>query len=46
MTRLEMKNRNIILTEKEQKYQNHYQVKIINTNILQVNKYSMLINDK
>ena len=35
MVRLEMKNYNIILTEKEQKYQ----VKLINMNILEVKKY-------
>ena len=36
---LEMKNYNSILTEKQQKYQHYYQVKLININILQVKKY-------
>ena len=32
-------NYNMILTEKQQKYQPYYQVKLINMNILQVKKY-------
>ena len=36
---LEMKNYNSILTEKQQKHQHYYQVKLININILQVKKY-------
>ena len=37
---------NIILTEKQQKYQHYYQEKFINMNILQVKKYCLLIKDK
>ena len=39
MTKLEIKNCNMILTKKLQKYQHQYQVKLINMNILQENKY-------
>ena len=42
MIRLEMKNYNMILTEKHQKYQ-HHQVKLVNMNILQVKKHYILI---
>ena len=38
MIRLEMKNCHMILTEKQQKYQLCYQVKLINMNILQEKK--------
>ena len=38
MTKLEIKNCNMILTKKLQKYQHQYQVKLINMNILQENK--------
>ena len=34
-----MKNSNMILTEKQQKYQHYHQVKLINKAILQVKKY-------
>ena len=43
MIRLEMKNSNIILTEKLQKYQHYHKVKSINMNILQVKKYYLPI---
>ena len=33
----------IILTEKQQKYQHYYQVRLINMNILQEKKYCLLI---
>ena len=46
MMRLEMKNYNMILTEKRQKYQLHNQVKLINMNILQVKKHCLQIKDK
>ena len=46
MIRLEMKNCNMILTEKQQKYQHCHQEKWINVNILQVKKYCLLIKDK
>ena len=39
MARSEMKNRNMILTEKQQKYQQDDLEKLINMNILQVKKY-------
>ena len=35
----EMKNYSTILTEKQQKYQYHQQVKLINMNISQAKKY-------
>ena len=38
MMRLEMKNCDMILTEKQQKYQLNHLEKLINMNILQVNK--------
>ena len=43
MIRLGMKKYNKILTEKQQKYQNFHQVKLISMNILQVKKYLNLI---
>ena len=43
MIRLEMENYNKILTEKQQKYQYYHQVKLININILQVDRYYLLI---
>ena len=46
MIRLEMKNNNMILIEKQQKYQVDNQMKLINMNILQVKKYCLLIKDK
>ena len=42
MIRLEIKNYNIILTEKQQK-QHYHQVRLINTKIFQVKKYYLLI---
>ena len=39
MITLEMKNYNMILTEKQQKYLRNYQVKFININILQLKNY-------
>ena len=49
MIRLEMKNYIMILTEKQQKKKkkkNYKQVKLTDINILQVNKYCLLIKDK
>ena len=43
MTRLEIKNYNKILTEKQQKYQHYHLEKLINVNVLQVKKYYLLI---
>ena len=43
MIRLELNNYNTILTEKQQKYQHYHQVKLINMNILQAQKYYLLI---
>ena len=43
MTRLEMKNYNMILTKKQQKHQYYHKVKLINMNILQVKKYYLMI---
>ena len=43
MIRLEINNYNTILTEKQQKYQHYHQVKLINMNILQAQKYYLLI---
>ena len=41
-----MENDNMILTEKQQKYQDYNLEKMINMNILQVKKYCLLIKDK
>ena len=46
MIRLEMKNHNIILTEKQQKYQHYHLEKLINRNILQVKKYCLIIEQR
>ena len=46
MIRLEMKNCNTMLTEKQQKYQNYHLEKLVNMNILQVKKYCLLVKDK
>ena len=46
MIRLEMKNYNMILTEKLEKYQHYHQENLININILLANKYCLLIKDK
>ena len=46
MIRLEMKNCNMILTERQQKYQHYYLEKLINMNILQAKKYYLLIKEK
>ena len=43
MIRLEIKNYNKILTEKQQKYQHYHLEKLINMNVLQVKKYYLLI---
>ena len=39
-------NYNMILTEKQQKYQLYHLEKLINMNILQVKKYCFMIKDK
>ena len=46
MIRLGIKNCNMILTEKLQKYQHYHQVKLINMNILRVKKYYLQIETK
>ena len=46
LIKLEMKNYNVILREKRQKYQHDHLEKFINMNILQVKKYYLLIEDK
>ena len=46
MVRLELKNYNTILIEKQQKYRHYYQVKLMDMNILQVKKYYLLIKIK
>ena len=38
-----IKEYNMILTEKQQKYQHYHQVKLIDMNILQVKEYYLLI---
>ena len=43
MIRLEINNYNTILTEEQQKYQHYHQVKLINMNILQAQRYYLLI---
>ena len=37
--KLKMRNYNMILTEKQQKYQHYHQVKLVNLNTLHVKKY-------
>ena len=46
MIKLQMKNYNVILTEKQQKYHQYHLEKLININILQVKEYYLLIEDK
>ena len=46
MVKLEIKSCCMILTEKHQKYQLHDLKKLINMNILQVKKYSLLIKEE
>ena len=46
MIRLEMENCNTILTEIQQKYLQYHQVKLINTNILQVKKHDLPVEAK
>ena len=41
-----MKNYNMILIEEQQKYQSYKQVKLINMNILRVNKYFHQIKEE
>ena len=43
MIRLAIKNCNMILTKKKQKYQHYHLEKLINMNILEVKKYYLLI---
>ena len=43
MKRLDMKNWNTILREKQQKYQLYHLEELINMNILKVKKYYLLI---
>ena len=38
-----MENQNMVLTEKQHKYQHYYQLKLKNVNIVQVEKYYFLI---
>ena len=40
------KNYNMILTEKQQKYQRYHPEKLINMNFLQVRKYYLLIKEE
>ena len=46
MIRLEMKNCNTILKEKQQKFEHYNQVKLLNMNILRENKYYLPIEFK
>ena len=46
MIRVEMKNYNMILIDKQPKYQLYHQVKFVNMNILLVKIYYNLINSK
>ena len=43
---IEIKNSDVILTEKQRKYQHYHPKKLIIINILQVKKYCLLIKDK
>ena len=44
--KIRMKNYNMILIEKQQKYQHYHLEDLINMNILQVKKYYLLIKGK
>ena len=46
MIRLEISNCNMILTEKQQKYQHYLLEKVINMNISQVKKYYPQIKEE
>ena len=46
MIRIDIKNCNMMLTEKQQKYQHYHLEKLINMNILQVKKYYLLIKEE
>ena len=46
MIKLNIGNYNTILTEKQQKDQHYHLEKLINMNMLQLNKYCLLIEDK
>ena len=46
MIRLQIKNYNMILTEKQQKYRRYHQVALTGMNILQVKKYYLLIQEE
>ena len=46
LTRLEMKNCKMALAEKQQKGQYYHPEKLTNMNILQANKYYLLIKEK
>ena len=46
MIRLEMKKHNMTLTKKQQKYQHYHKEILMNINILQAEKYCLLIKDK
>ena len=43
---LEIKNCDVILIEKHQKYQHYHLEQLINMNILQVKKYCLLIKEE
>ena len=46
MIRLQMKNYNMLLKEKQQKYQHYHLENLIKINILQVKKYYLLIKEE
>ena len=46
MIRLEIKNNNMIVTEKQPKYQLYYETKLVNMNILQEKKQYHQIKNK
>ena len=46
MTRFEIKNGNMTLTEKLQKYQHYHPVKLVNMRILEGKRYYLLIKVK
>ena len=46
MIRLEIKNYNMLLTEKQQRYEPYHLQKLINMHILQVKKYCILIEEE
>ena len=44
--KIKLQKYNMTLIERHQKYQHYHQIKVINMNILEVNRFCFLIKDK